>query len=227
VLPRWAWSGSREQFQHSGLRKFRHSKSSVHSWYKQLVCGRFVYDTYRTMEVTRTRHGWVHMYITHCPTVTLQLRNFDLFRTSRTSSYCTVAWQLARFQLTRRNARSLGDSWASCLDTLDLGQKKCVVINTIVRTFYSPMKHFLFIAIRFLSDSKQIRTFNLLSHFVTQRPSAPEIQRPGDPVDPGTLFYNELQMSTFLQGCANRVFYCSSTLSSIFSSTLVLDKVSK
>ena len=36
------------------------------------------------------------------------------FRTCRTSSFCTVAWQLARFQLTRRIARSLGDSWASC-----------------------------------------------------------------------------------------------------------------
>jgi len=35
------------------------------------------------------------------------------------------------------------------------------------------------------------------SHFVTQRPSDPGIQRPGDPVDPVTLFYNELQMSTF------------------------------
>jgi len=36
------------------------------------------------------------------------------------------------------------------------------------------------------------------SHFVTQRPSDPEIQRPGDPVDPVTLFYNELQMSTYM-----------------------------
>ena len=34
--------------------------------------------------------------------------------TCRTSSFCTVAWQLARFQLTRRIARSLGDSWAFC-----------------------------------------------------------------------------------------------------------------
>jgi len=33
------------------------------------------------------------------------------------------------------------------------------------------------------------------SHFVTQRPSDPGIQRPGDLVDPVTLFYNELQMS--------------------------------
>ena len=47
------------------------------------------------------------------------------------------------------------------------------------------------------------------SHFVTQRPSDPGIQLPGDPVDPVTLFYNELQMS------------------SILSSTGVLDKVSK
>jgi len=37
------------------------------------------------------------------------------------------------------------------------------------------------------------------SHFVTQRPSDPGIQRPGDPVDPVTLFYNELQMSTYVR----------------------------
>ena len=65
----------------------------------------------------RTRHGWVHMFITHRPTLTLQLHNFDLFRTCRTSSFCTVAWQLARFQLTRRIARSFGDSWACCTFT--------------------------------------------------------------------------------------------------------------
>ena len=41
--------------------------------------------------------------------------NDTWFRTCRTSSFCTVAWQLARFQLTRRIARSLGDSWASCV----------------------------------------------------------------------------------------------------------------
>ena len=68
----------------------------------KLVRSRFVYDSYRTMEATRSRHGWVHMFITHCPTVTLQLHNFDLFRTCRTGSFCTVAWQLARLQLTRR-----------------------------------------------------------------------------------------------------------------------------
>ena len=35
----------------------------------------------------------------------------------RTSSFCTVAWQLARFQLTRRTARSLGDSGASSFNS--------------------------------------------------------------------------------------------------------------
>jgi len=86
VFPQWAWSGSREQFLHCGLRKFRHSKSSVYRWYPQLVHGRFVYETYRTMEATRSHHGWVHMFITHRPTVTLQLHNFDLFRTCLTSN---------------------------------------------------------------------------------------------------------------------------------------------
>jgi len=114
VMSECSLSG-RGQGHASNLRKFRHSKSSVYRWYPQLVRGRFVYDTYRTMEATRSRHGLVHMFITHCHTVTHQLHNFDLSRTCRTSSFCTVAWPLARFQLTRRIARSLGDSWASCL----------------------------------------------------------------------------------------------------------------
>jgi len=90
------------------------SKSPVYRWYPQLARGRFVYDTYKTVEATRSRHGWVHMFITHRSTVTLQLYNFDFFRTRRTSSFCTVAWQFARIQLTRRIARSIGDCWASC-----------------------------------------------------------------------------------------------------------------
>ena len=52
--------------------------------------------------------------ITHCLRLNLQLHTIDLVRTWRISSFCTVALQLARFQLTRRLARSLGDSWASC-----------------------------------------------------------------------------------------------------------------
>jgi len=37
------------------------------------------------MKASRTRHGWVHMFTTHRPTLTLQLHNFDLSRTSRTA----------------------------------------------------------------------------------------------------------------------------------------------
>jgi len=94
--------------------------SRRYRWYTQLDRSRFVYDTHNTMEATRSRHGWVHMFITHRPTLTLQLHNLDLFRTCRKSIFCTVAWQLARFQLTRRIARSLGDSWASCCICADL-----------------------------------------------------------------------------------------------------------
>jgi len=119
VFPKWAWSRSREQFLHCVLRKFGHSKSSVYRWYTQLDRRRFVYDTYKTMKATRSRHGLVHMLITHCLQLNLQLHNFDLFRTCHTSSLCTVAWQLARFQLTRRIALSLGDIWASCYSVYD------------------------------------------------------------------------------------------------------------
>ena len=52
--------------------------------------------------------------ITHCLRLNLQLHTIDLVRTCRISSFCTVVWQLARFQLTRSIARSLGDSGASC-----------------------------------------------------------------------------------------------------------------
>ena len=71
-------------------------------------------------KATRTHHGWVHMFIIHRPALTLQLHKFDLFRTWRTSSFCTVARQLVRFQLTRRIARSLGDSWACCCNNCTL-----------------------------------------------------------------------------------------------------------
>ena len=73
VFRKWAWSGSREQFLHCGLRKFWHSKSSVYSWYPQHICGGFVHYTYKTVEVTRTRHSWVNMLNMHSP---LQLSNF-------------------------------------------------------------------------------------------------------------------------------------------------------
>jgi len=69
--------------------------------------------------------------ITHCLRLNLQLHTIDLVRTCRISSFCTVAWQLARFQLTRRIARSLGDSWASCLDfpLSPFSKKEATMIN--------------------------------------------------------------------------------------------------
>ena len=88
-------------------------------WYTQLDRRRFVYDTHNTMDASRSRHGWVHMFISHRPTLTLHSSNF-ITSICRTSIFCTVAWQLARFQLTRRIARSLGDSWASCSIFADL-----------------------------------------------------------------------------------------------------------
>jgi len=110
VLPKWAWSGSCKQFLHCGLRKFRHSKSSVYRWYTQFDRRRFVYDTWDN----GSRLGRVMvectLFMTHC----LQLHTISLVRTCRISSFCTVAWQLARLLLTRCIARSLGDSWASC-----------------------------------------------------------------------------------------------------------------
>jgi len=78
------------------------------------VCLWHLYDN----ESVSVGHGWVHMFIrpTHCLQLNLQLHNIDLVRTCRTSSFCTDAWQLVRFQLTRRIARSLSDSWTFCLN---------------------------------------------------------------------------------------------------------------
>ena len=106
---KWAWSGSREQFLHCGLRKFRHSKSSVYRWYTQLDHHRFIYDTWDN----GSRLGRI-MVQCRLPRLNLQLHTIDLVRTCCISSFCTAAWQLARFQLTRCIARSLGNSWASC-----------------------------------------------------------------------------------------------------------------
>ena len=122
MLPKWAWSGSREQFLHCGLRKFRHSKSSVYRWYTQLDHRRFAYDTWDN----GSRLGRVMvectLFMTHCLRLNLQLHTISLVRTCTISSFCTVAWQLARLLLTRRIARSLGDSWASCNDLDAAGQ---------------------------------------------------------------------------------------------------------
>jgi len=115
-IPKWAWSGSREQFLHCGLRKFRHSKSSglqvIYTTRPSAVC------LWHWDNGSRLGRVMVEctLSITHCLRLNLQLHTIDLVRTCCISSLCTVAWQLARFQLTRRIARSLGDSWASCGD---------------------------------------------------------------------------------------------------------------
>jgi len=114
VLPKWAWSGSREQFLYCGLRKFRPSKSSVYRWYAQFDRRRFVYDTWDNRSWLGRVMVECTLFMTHCLRLNLQLHTIDLVRTCRISSFCTVAWQLARLLLTRRIARSLGDSWASC-----------------------------------------------------------------------------------------------------------------
>jgi len=97
VFPKWAWSGSRDQFLHYGLRKFRHSKSSVYRWYTQLDRCRLVYDTWDN----GSRLGCVMVVctvsITHCLRLNLQLHTINFVRTCRISSFCTIAWQLARF----------------------------------------------------------------------------------------------------------------------------------
>jgi len=65
------------------------------------------------------------LFVTHCLRINLQLHTISLVRTCRISSFCTVAWQLARLLLTRRIARSLGDSWASYFSTRPLDGASC------------------------------------------------------------------------------------------------------
>jgi len=76
----------------------------------------FVYDTWDNGSRLNRVVVECTLSITHCLRLNLQLHTIDLVRTCRISSFCTAVWQLARFQLTRRIERSLGDSWASCRD---------------------------------------------------------------------------------------------------------------
>jgi len=115
----------------SGLRKFRHGISIVETCYQlssrkvdaQSVINWAVVGQLSDI-TSELRRSTTVVYRTDRQALstarfcrTGQLATADTrFRTSRTSSFCTVAWQLARFQLTRRIARSLGDSWASCWD---------------------------------------------------------------------------------------------------------------
>jgi len=52
----------------------------------------------------------IGLFMTHCLQLNLQFHTIGLVRTCRISIFCTVAWKLARLLLTRRIARSLGNS---------------------------------------------------------------------------------------------------------------------
>ena len=148
--------GPREQFLHCGLRKFRHSKSSVYRWYTQLDRRRFVYDTYKTMKATRTRHGWVHMFTTHRPTLTLQLHNFNLFRTCRTALLrdnwqdfnwhdvsrgpSAIAELLVFICQKNRNQKYAANKFSSCSVELNIGLVS--VFNAYVINFYHSRYHY-------------------------------------------------------------------------------------
>ena len=91
MLPKWARSGSREQFLHCGLRKFRHSKSSVigiqviYTTRPSSVCLWHLWDN-------GSRLGRVMvectLFMTHCLQLNLQLHRLTigLVRT------CRIAW---------------------------------------------------------------------------------------------------------------------------------------
>ena len=95
---------------------------------------RFVYDTWDNGSRLDRVMVECTLSITHCLRLNLQLHAIDLVRTCRISSFCTVAWQLARFQLTRRIARSLGDSWASCYLVVWAFVQWAIVLWAYVRT---------------------------------------------------------------------------------------------
>jgi len=116
------------KFLNSGLRKFRHGISIVETCYQlssRKVDAQSVINWTVVRQLSRKylRRSTTIVYRTDRQALstarfccTGQLPTADTwFRTCSTSSFCTVAWQLAKFQLTRRIARSLGDSWASSL----------------------------------------------------------------------------------------------------------------
>ena len=130
-----AWSGSPEQFLHCGLRKFRHSKSSVYRWYTQLDRRRFVYDTWDN----GSRLGRVMVECTlsimHCLRLNLQLHTIDLFRACRISSFCTLAFGKISIDDTLRGPSAIAELlvpfWYGAtqvvLDRVQLNVCVCVV----------------------------------------------------------------------------------------------------
>ena len=106
VFPKWAWSRSCEQF---SLVDLENLATTSHPYtgdiYNSSVIGLFMTPVERWK--TRSHHGWVHIFITHCPTITLQLHNFYLLSTC-TSSFCTVVLQFAFSALTLLVGRQEG-----------------------------------------------------------------------------------------------------------------------
>ena len=103
----------------SGLRKLRHGISIVETCYQlssRKVDAQNVINWAVVGQLSRRSTTIVYRIDRQALSTarfyrTGQLATADTwFRTCRTSSFCTVAWQLARFQRTRRIARSLGDS---------------------------------------------------------------------------------------------------------------------
>ena len=77
----------------------------------------------------------VGLFMTRCLQLNFQLHTIGLVRTCRISSFCTVAWQLARLLLTRRIVRSLGDSWATCtVNMIVCDVEKCFSFSNTVGT---------------------------------------------------------------------------------------------
>ena len=81
--------------------------------------------------------SWLSAHCLSRLRLNLQLHSIDLVRTCHISSFCTVAWQLARFQLTQRIARSLGDSWASCFLT---AMKSQILPQLLMRSMLIPLQ---------------------------------------------------------------------------------------
>jgi len=106
--------------------------------------------------------------ITHCLRLNLQLHTIDLVRTCRISSFCIVAWQLARFQLTRRIARSLGDSWASCYrpDAIPATQPTVSVKARLLKQYAA------FLCLWYFHWLKVKVTFSALTQLVGQHPAS-------------------------------------------------------
>ena len=92
------------------------------------------------------RHGWVHMFITHRPTLTLQLHNFDLFRTCRTrvSALLRGYWQDFNWHDASRGPSAIAE----------------LLISSVVASFWAHAK----IASRIVSYLILILTEILQSH---------------------------------------------------------------